>query len=125
MACLWTDKEDYKGWLISAIRIASGGIDYMDEKMIRQIVSDCGYQALGLYSYLFSARNIIDVTEISIEEIAHAGDYFDYSELIEDIKLLAEFGYLLSDGNVYFFPKSIDYMNTLQEFQKYREDTDN
>lgn len=111
--------------LISAIRIASGGIDYMDEKMIRQIVSDCGYQALGLYSYLFSVRNIIDVTEISIEEIARAGDYFDYSELIGDIKLLAEFGYLLSDGNVYFFPKSIDYMNMFQEFQKYKEDSSN
>lgn len=26
----------------------------MDEKMIKQIVLDCGYQALGLYSYLFS-----------------------------------------------------------------------
>lgn len=97
----------------------------MNEKMIKQIVSDCGYQALGLYSYLFSVRNIIDVAEISIEEIAHAGDYFDYSELIEDIKLLAEFGYLLSDGNVYFFPQSIDYMDMFQEFQKYKEETNN
>lgn len=97
----------------------------MDEKMIKQIVSDCGYQALGLYSYLFSIRNIIDVTEISIEEIAHDGDYFEYSELIEDIKLLAEFGYLLSDGNVYFFPKSIDYMDMFQKFQKYKEDSNN
>lgn len=97
----------------------------MDEKMVKQIVSDCGYQALGLYSYLFSTRNTIDVTEISIEEIAHAGDYFDYSELIEDIKLLTEFGYLLSDGNVYFSPKSIDYMDMFQQFQKYKEDTSN
>lgn len=112
-------------FLISAIGTANGGIGYMDEKMIKQIVLDCGYQALGLYSYLFSARNIINVTEISIEEIAHAGDYFDYSELIEDIKLLAEFGYLLSDGNIYFFPKSINYMDMFQEYQKYKEDTSN
>lgn len=114
-----------RDFLISAIRIVNGGIGFMNEKMIKQIVSDCGYQALGLYSYLFSVRNIIDVTEISIEEIAHAGDYFDYSELIEDIKLLAEFGYLLSDGNVYFFPKSIDYMDMFQEFEKYKEDSSN
>ena len=92
----------------------------MDERMIRQIVSDCGYQAFGLYSYLFSARNIIDVTEISIEEIAHAGDYFDYSELIEDIKLLVEFGYLLSDGNIYFFPqinKLYEYVSRVSKIQ--------
>lgn len=65
------------------------------------------------------------MTEISIEEIAHAGDYFDYSELIEDIKLLIEFGYLLSNGDIYFFPKSINYIDMFQEFQKYKEDIGN
>ena len=42
---------------VSAIRIENGGKGYMNEKMIEMIVSDCGYEALGLYDYLYSKRN--------------------------------------------------------------------
>lgn len=28
----------------------------MNEKMIEEIVSNCGYEALGLYSYLYAIR---------------------------------------------------------------------
>lgn len=80
----------------------------MDEKMIEEIVSNCGYEALGLYNYLYSIRNRkYDVTIISMNQIANIGAYFDNTTLLESINDLKEFGYLHVVGNIYLFPKLV------------------
>ena len=82
---------------------------YMDEKMIEQIVSDCGYEALGLYSYLYSIRNKkYNVTIINMNQIANIGAYFDDTTLLESINDLKEFGYLHVVGNIYLFPRLVE-----------------
>lgn len=81
----------------------------MDEKMIEQIVSDCGYEALGLYSYLYSIRNKkYNVTIINMNQIANIGAYFDDTTLLESINDLKEFGYLHVVGNIYLFPRLVE-----------------
>lgn len=94
---------------VSAIRIENGGKGYMNEKMIEMIVSDCGYEALGLYDYLYSKRNRkYNVTIKSMKQIANIGGYFDDTTLLESINDLKEFGYLHVVGKVYLFPKLVE-----------------
>lgn len=74
----------------------------MNEKMIDEVVSNCGYEALGLYSYLYSIRNKkYDVTIKSMNQIANIGAYFDDTTLLESINDLKEFGYLHILGSIY------------------------
>lgn len=96
-------------FLISAIKIENGGKDYMNEKTIEMIVSDCGYEALGLYNYLYSIRNRkYNVTIKSMKQIADIGAYFDDTTLLESINDLKEFGYLHVVGNIYLFPRLVE-----------------
>lgn len=82
----------------------------MNEKLIENIVSDCGYEALGLYSYLYSIRDKkYNISIISKYQIANVGAYFDNSTLLESINELKEFGYLRILDNMYLFPKTEDY----------------
>lgn len=79
------------------------------KKMIEMIVSDCGYEALGLYDYLYSIRNRkYNVTIKSMKQIANIGGYFDDTTLLESINDLKEFGYLHVVGKVYLFPKLVE-----------------
>lgn len=79
----------------------------MDKILIDNIVSTCGYEALGLYEYLYSIRDEkYNVTIISIKEIADEGAYFDTTTLIESIKNLKDANYLFNSGSVYLFPMS-------------------
>ena len=81
----------------------------MNEELIENIVSDCGYEALGLYNYLYSIRNKkYDVTIISMNQIANMGAYFDDTTLLESINDLKEFGYLHIIGSIYLFPKFVE-----------------
>lgn len=81
----------------------------MNKKMIEEVVSNCGYEALGLYDYLYSIRNRkYDVTIISMNQIASMGAYFDDTTLLESINDLKEFGYLHVVGKVYLFPKLVE-----------------
>lgn len=67
----------------------------MNEKMIEEVVSNCGYEALGLYNYLYSIRNKkYDVTIISMNQIANMGAYFDDTTLLESINDLKEFAWI-------------------------------
>lgn len=94
---------------ISAILIENGGKGYMNEKTIEMIGSDCGYEALGLYKYLYSIRNRkYNVTIKSMKQIANIGAYFDDTTLLESIKDLKEFGYLHVVGNIYLFPRLVE-----------------
>lgn len=100
-----------------------GGMGYMDEKMIEEVVSNCGYEALGLYNYLYSIRNKkYDVTIISMRKIANLGDYFDDTTLLESINDLKEFGYLHVVGSIYLFPKLVenydDFFRVLDQIEK-------
>lgn len=81
----------------------------MNEKTIEMIVSDCGYEALGLYNYLYSIRNRkYNVTIKSMKQIANIGAYFDDTTLLESINDLKEFGYLYVIGSVYLFPRLVE-----------------
>ena len=78
----------------------------MNEELIENIVSDCGYEALGLYSYLYSIRDKkYNISVISKYQIANKGAYFNNSTLLESINELKEFGYLIIFNNTYLFPK--------------------
>lgn len=90
-------------------QILYGGKSYMNEKTIETIVSDCGYEALGLYNYLYSIRNKkYNVTIINMKQIANIGAYFDDTTLVESIEDLKEFGYLHVIDNIYLFPKLVE-----------------
>ena len=81
----------------------------MDKKFIEEIVSTCGYEALGLYEYLYSIRDEkYNATIISIKKIADEGAYFDTTTLIESIENLEDANYLFKSGSVYLFPMSDD-----------------
>lgn len=88
----------------------------MDKNLIEEIVSDCGYGALGLYEYLYSIRDEkYNITIISMSKIADIGAYHNVNPLVEDIENLKEWNYLLVVGNVYLFPRAIDdYKNTIE-----------
>lgn len=82
----------------------------MNEKLIENIVSDCGYEALGLYSYLYSIRDSkYNISVVSKFQIANQGSYFNNVTLLESINELKEFGYLIVFDNMYFFPKTEEY----------------
>lgn len=81
----------------------------MDKNLIEDIVSDCGYQALGLYEYLYCNRDEkYNVTVISMYQMVVAGDYHNEDTLVESIEELKAFGYLKVVGNIYLFPKSTE-----------------
>lgn len=82
----------------------------MNEELIKSIVSDCGYEALGLYSYLYSIRDKkYNISVVSKFQIANQGSYFNNAALLESINELKEFGYLKVFCNMYFFPKTEEY----------------
>lgn len=101
----------------------------MNEKMIEEVVSNCGYEALGLYDYLYSIRNKkYDVTVISMNQIASMGAYFDDTTLLESINDLKEFGYLHVVGSVYLFPKLVEnydiFFELLDQIKKIENEKD-
>lgn len=76
----------------------------MNENLIEEIVSDCGYEALGLYEYLYSIRDKkYDVTITSMCQIALKGDYFDTQTLFESIDELIRIGH----SNIVFMPDKL------------------
>lgn len=84
----------------------------MDKNLIEDIVSDCGYQALGLYEYLYCNRDEkYNVTVISMWQMVEAGAYHNEDTLVESIEELKEFGYLKVVGNIYLFPKVTENYN--------------
>ena len=88
----------------------------MDKNLIEDIVSDCGYQALGLYEYLYCNRDEkYNVTVISMYQMVNAGAYHNEDTLVESIEDLKEFGYLEVVGNIYLFPKSTENHDTFFE----------
>ena len=98
----------------------------MNEKMIEEVVSNCGYEALGLYNYLYSIRNKkYDVAIISMNQIANMGAYFDDTTLLESINDLKEFGYLYVVGNIYLFPKLVENYDEFFEVLDLIEKTEN
>ena len=101
----------------------------MNEKMIEEVVSNCGYEALGLYDYLYSIRNKkYDVTVISMNQIASMGAYFDDTTLLESINDLKEFGYMHVVGSVYLFPKLVEnydiFFELLDQIKKIENEKD-
>ena len=98
----------------------------MNEELIENIVSDCGYEALGLYSYLYSIRDKkYNISVISKYQIANKGAYFDNSTLLESINELKEFGYLIiSNNNTYLFPKTEDYKEVFEFFNQVNNEND-
>lgn len=101
----------------------------MNEKMIDEVVSNCGYEALGLYSYLYSIRNKkYDVTIKSMNQIANIGAYFDDTTLLESINDLKEFGYLHILGSIYLFPKLVEnydnFFELLNQIKKIENEKD-
>lgn len=101
----------------------------MNEELIENIVSDCGYEALGLYNYLYSIRNKkYDVTIISMNQIANMGAYFDDTTLLESINDLKEFGYLHIIGSIYLFPKFVEnydmFFELLNQIEKIENEKD-
>lgn len=101
----------------------------MNEKMIEEVVSNCGYEALGLYNYLYSIRNKkYDVTIISMNQIANMGAYFDDTTLLESINDLKEFGYLHIIGSIYLFPKFVEnydmFFELLNQIEKIENEKD-
>ena len=98
----------------------------MNEKMIDEVVSNCGYEALGLYSYLYSIRNKkYDVTIKSMNQIANIGAYFDDTTLLESINDLKEFGYLHILGSIYLFPKLVENYDNFFELLNQIKKTEN
>lgn len=98
----------------------------MNEKMIEEVVSNCGYEALGLYNYLYSIRNKkYDVAIISMNQIANMGAYFDDTTLLESINDLKEFGYLYVVDNIYLFPKLVENYDEFFEVLDLIEKTEN
>ncbi len=88
----------------------------MDKNLIENIVSDCGYQALGLYEYLYCNRDEkYNVTVISMYQMVEAGAYHNEDTLVESIEELKEFGYLEVVGNIYLFPKSTENYDAVLE----------
>ena len=78
----------------------------MGKNLIEDIVSDCGYQALGLYEYLYCNKDEkYNVTVISMYQMVVTGAYHNEDTLVESIEELKEFGYLEVVGNIYMFPK--------------------
>ena len=101
----------------------------MNEKTIEEVVSNCGYEALGLYNYLYSIRNKkYDVTIISMNQIANIGAYFDDTTLLESINDLKEFGYLHIIGSIYLFPKFAEnydmFFELLNQIEKIENEKD-
>lgn len=97
----------------------------MNKEIIENIVSDCGYEALGIYSYLYSIRDQkYNTTIISMGRIADMGAYFDNSTLVESISGLKEFGYLYIIGNMYLFPKVEDYDDFFEIFCQVKSEED-
>lgn len=101
----------------------------MNEKTIEEVVSNCGYEALGLYNYLYSIRNKkYDVTIISMNQIANIGAYFDDTTLLESINDLKEFGYLHIIGSIYLFPKFVEnydmFFELLNQIEKIENEKD-
>jgi len=101
----------------------------MNEKMIDEVVSNCGYEALGLYSYLYSIRNKkYDVTIKSMNQIANIGAYFDDTTLLESINDLKEFGYLHILCSIYLFPKLVEnydnFFELLDQIKKIENEKD-
>ena len=101
----------------------------MNEKVIDEVVSNCGYEALGLYSYLYSIRNKkYDVTIKSMNQIANIGAYFDDTTLLESINDLKEFGYLHILGSIYLFPKLVEnydnFFELLNQIKKIENEKD-
>lgn len=98
----------------------------MDKNLIEDIVSDCGYQALGLYEYLYCNRDEkYNVTVISMWQMVEAGAYHNEDTLIESIEELKEFGYLEVVGNIYLFPKVTKNYNAVFELLKLIESIEN
>lgn len=105
------------------------GEKYMNEKMTEEVVSNCGYEALGLYNYLYSIRNKkYNVTIISMDKIANLGAYFDDTTLLESINDLKEFGYLHVVGSIYLFPKLVEnydmFFELLNQIEKIENEKD-
>lgn len=81
----------------------------MNKNLIEDIVSNCGYQALGLYEYLYCNRDEkYNVTVISMWQMVNVGDCHNEDTLVESIEELKEFGYLKVVDNIYLFPKSTE-----------------
>ena len=81
----------------------------MNKNLIENIVADCGYQALGLYEYLYCNRDEkYNVTAISMYQMVNAGAYHNEDTLVESIEELKEFGYLEVVDNIYMFPRSTE-----------------
>lgn len=88
----------------------------MNKELIEDIVSDCGYQALGLYEYLYCNKDEkYNVTVISMYQMVEAGAYHNESIIVECIEELKEFGYLEVVDNIYMFPKSIENYDAILE----------
>ncbi len=91
----------------------------MNKNLIENIVSDCGYQALGLYEYLYCNKDEkYNVTVISMYQMVEAGAYHNESTIVECIEELKYFGYLEVVGNIYFFPKSTNNYDAFFELFK-------
>lgn len=99
----------------------------MNEKLIENIASDCGYEALGLYIYLYMERNKNNITIMSMADIADVGAYHNTTTLEESLECLKEFRYLfytdctnINEKELFLFPKTEDYtdFDTLNEKEK-------
>lgn len=81
----------------------------MNKSLIEDIVSDCGYEALGVYEYLYCNREEkYNATVISMYQLVNAGSYHNEKILVEAIKELKEFEYLEVLDNIYVFPKAVE-----------------
>lgn len=93
--------------LISEIK---GGNTEITEDMYIDIISDTGYEGLGIFCYLYSHRTYAQVTYATYDNIKSPGmcDYSDTSIIDEALRLLIENGYIVQHEDMYFFPKMVN-----------------
>lgn len=82
----------------------------ISEDMYANIISDTGYEGLGLYCYLYKHRTYAQVTIANDDKVKHpcGCDYTDNTIVDEALRRLIVNGYIVQQGDMYFFPKLVN-----------------
>ena len=101
------DLSDDTKELLSEIK---GRNTEISEDKYADIIGDTGYEGLGLYCYLYAHRTYAQVTIITDDTIKHSYgcDYTDNTIVDEALRLLIVNGYIVQQGDIYFFPKLVN-----------------
>ncbi len=101
------DLSDDTKELLSEIK---GQNTEISEDMYNDIISDTGYEGLGLYCYLYAHRTYAQVTITTDDKIKYpcGCDYTDNTIVDEALRMLIVNGYIVQQGDMYFFPKLVN-----------------